>query len=347
MKHSPFQSSYLTDFVIHEEQERNCRLFPSTAELPMLSRAVRFEFESMLPARVKRTDQRGSDFHKIERKAAAEFFCDIVNRSRDDKLQVFCLLDRDRVAHPAIVQYVFRDSDRGISVYFRFYMDDAFEEVRLCGRRLVFAQHALERFQQRGAKRTGDLIKDFLKTVFATPLVALPCGGGGGIGIFVPLEQSVVALPICENDGEFFVPTFLDINTTNALEIGLPAYPLHCHYGTKFTPPKVRNWNPVACMFQLKELWEKKTQPISREIEYRYQRWGDLAANAMSVVKQMGHGPGSRLVFLDNIPGPCSLDISPDQTDLSYNELEDYRRQYPDRDWEAILTKRDAMFTSP
>ena len=54
MKHSPFQSSYLQDFVILEERHGNRTLYPRTDQLPLLARALRLEFHSMLPHRIAR-----------------------------------------------------------------------------------------------------------------------------------------------------------------------------------------------------------------------------------------------------------------------------------------------------
>lgn len=347
MNHSPVESEYLTDFVAHEEKQGNERFFPSTAELPQLARALRLEFESMLPPRIKQTDARGSGLRKIERKAAAEIFCDVVNGSRTDNLQLFHLLDNDLVAHPAIVQHVFRDDREGTSLSFRFYVRDGFfEEIRLCGRRLSFAKHAFERFYER-SRKTGNVIKSLIKTVFLKPMVLLPCGGKDKFGIFVSLEDSLFVLPIREQSDEFLVQTFLNIDTTYSLETGLPAYPVNLHYGTTFTPPKIRNWDPVSCVNAVKDLFDSKAQPVKQQTADYHRRWGELAQKVPDLVKNAGHGPGSRLVFLDNIPGPCCLQIGPQDTETSFDELAYYTKHHPDRDWAAILAKRDAMFTKP
>jgi hypothetical protein len=61
--------------------------------------------------------------------------CRIVNISRSDGLQLFGLLDRDRLAFPAIVQQTTEETERGPRRYLKFYAnDEVSEEVLLCGR---------------------------------------------------------------------------------------------------------------------------------------------------------------------------------------------------------------------
>lgn len=97
MTHSPFHSSYLTNFVVLEERHGPITYYPRTEQLPLLARALKSEFECMLPHRIARVDERATDFRKIERKFAVEGFCHVVNTARSDGLQLMPLLDADRV----------------------------------------------------------------------------------------------------------------------------------------------------------------------------------------------------------------------------------------------------------
>ena len=55
MKHSPFESSYLQDFVILEERHVPFTRFPRSKQSPFPARAVNARFEGGLPHRIART----------------------------------------------------------------------------------------------------------------------------------------------------------------------------------------------------------------------------------------------------------------------------------------------------
>jgi hypothetical protein len=51
--------------------------------------------------------------------------------------------------------------------------------------------------------------------------------------------------------------------------------------------------------------------------------------------KKEGHGPGSRFVFTDHIPGPLAQKLRPNETEEQYDEI------LPKYDWDAIFAKRE------
>jgi hypothetical protein len=84
------------------------------------------------------------------------------------------------------------------------------------------------------------------------------------------------------------------------------------------------------------------------EAKSKIPRWGEMAAKLRDFVEEAGHGPGSRLLFLDNIPGPCSLELKPGEQEVQHNELEYYKSQFPGSDWERVLARRDEQLgTAP
>lgn len=346
MKSSPFQSSYLSNFTVLEKQEGNRTIYPHPDQLPRLARALKLEFESVLPARIKRVDERADDFHKIERKTAVDLFCHLVNASRSDGLQLVGLLDHDRVAQPAIVQQITQHTERGPRHYFQFYSgQEFFTEIRLCGRRLVFSGHALDRFSSRAPGSTSNTLKNLLMWVFDTPYIILRYVND--LVLFPALGVYMIGLPYKEVDGELFITTCLNVNQIHSFpEFALPLLPLNLHYGAAFTPPRIRHWNPFFAISTLKELWERKVQPPSDKFKYEGLNWGEVASMVRDVTVEEGHGPGSRLVFLDNIPGPCFIPLKAGESEPQYDELEHYKQVSPGEDWKTILAERDKLLTA-
>ena len=68
--------------------------------------------------------------------------------------------------------------------------------------------------------------------------------------------------------------------------------------------------------------------------------WSDAGHWIKGHLVEAGHGPGSQLLFLDRIPGPCILERRPGESEPRYNELEAYKKTHPERDWDAIFAER-------
>jgi hypothetical protein len=245
MKHNPFKSDYRLNFEVVEERLENVSIYPHREQLPVLLRALNQDFAATLPARIARVDERANDFEKLQRLVAVDYFCHFVNASRSDGLQLFNLLDLNRVAQVAIVQQVTMHTPRGPLHHFRFYAGEQFNtEIYCSGRRLRFTDHALKRFTSRTPGRFGDDLKSFLVAVYEWPLIALPCGRG--TALVTRFEDSVIAMPF-EQQGEYIVVlSCLTIHEIHSLRCGFPAYPFCFHYRPDYRVPRVRNWVPSA-----------------------------------------------------------------------------------------------------
>ena len=92
-------------------------------------------------------------------------------------------------------------------------------------------------------------------------------------------------------------------------------------------------------------MWERKIKASAERVERAGRRWGDVAARVPDMVRESGHGPGSRVVFLDHIPGPCCHFIRPGQEEPHYDEWEDYKEQAPGVDWEKQFKDLDQRLT--
>lgn len=345
MKHSPFQSSYLQDFVILEERQGKRTLYPRTDQLPLLARALRWEFLSMLPHRIARVDARSTGYHKIERSFAAEGFCRVINASRPDGLLLTPLLDEDGVDNPAIIQQITEETPRGPRHWFKFYRsEDFFTEIFLCGRRVIFTGHAVDRFSIRGPAFSTENVRNLLFGTLDWPLLAFPYANG--TALFPAFAESVIALPYTEGQGELIVSTCLGINEVHSFpDLMIPVIALNPHYGTRFKLPRIRTWSPSEHTLRLKRIWELKIKASGELVERAGRRWGDVAARVPDMVRESGHGPGSRLVFLDHIPGPCCHLIRPGEEEPHYDEWADYKKQAPDVDWEKQFQGMDQWLT--
>lgn len=339
MKHLPFESPYRPDFDVVEQRQGNLSFYPHTEQLPLLLRALTLEFHGALPRRIGRVDARDSDFHKIVLKHAALMFCNGINGSRPDELRLFSLLNPDRVAEVALVQRITETTRRGPCHRFRFYArDDFFPEICLSGKRLVFADHVLQRFCARVPHHVGEDVSNFLVTFFGSPVVAMPVGPGRAF--ILPYLESILAFTYSETDTEFFVTTCLTLNEINSLSAELPPETFNLHYGPDFTRPAFRHWWPTRWALDLYRCWERKiplpvlaTAPAKSE-------WHRLANWVKGSVVKKGHGPGSRLCFLDHVPGPCAFEIKPGQQEPRFNELEVYKKAEPGIDWDPIFGER-------
>lgn len=149
-KHVPFESVFRPDFEVVEEQRGRFTLFPHTAQLPLLHRALNLEFRNALPDYIARVDKRGDAFHKYLLRTAALFFCNLFNAARTDGLHLEALADADLVTRLALVQECTEYTRRGKLHRFAFYGGADFTpDIRISAKRLAFTEHVIERFSQR------------------------------------------------------------------------------------------------------------------------------------------------------------------------------------------------------
>ncbi len=340
MKHLPFQSNYRPDFEVVEERHGNVRLFPHTDQLPVLHRALNLEFLGPLPGRIARVDRRADGFHKVMLRSAALMYASIVNATRPDALRLYQLLNPDLVARVALIQQITKDTRLGRCHRFRFYAGPDFSpDIHLSGKQVVFADHVLERFSKRVPHYIGEDVSDLLMIFFGGPRIALPVGPGRAF--IAQTGNSILAFPYKESEDEFFITTCLTINEMNSLEMELPPQAFNFHYGPAFTPPRVRNWLPTAEMREIYKRWKNKV-PLSRpDTPLPNQRWARMASWIRDLDEREGHGPGSRICFVDNIPGPCEATYFPGEAEPHFDELEAYKKTDSRFDWDSIFAERE------
>lgn len=319
MKHLPFQSAYRQDFEVVEQREGPLRLYPHTDQLPLLLRALNLEFYGALPGYLARVDHRGDGFHKILRKHAAITFCGMINAARPDQLRLYPLLDFDLVGRITVVQQMTRDTSRGPLHRFRFYGgDDFFPEIYLSGKRLLFADHVLQRFSTRVPNNLGEDLTFLLLTFYGCPVISVPVGPGRAF--LVLYFESVLAFTYQETDTEFLITTCLTIHEMNSLSLELPPKTLNLHYGSTFTKPQVRNWLPPQWAVNLHSRWERKL-PLPPPMQLpKGANWPYMACLIKETIIKEGHGPGSDLWFLDDIPGPADIEVRPGQINPQFRE---------------------------
>lgn len=339
MKHRPFQSIYRPEFEVVEQRLGNQRLYPHTDQLPLLLRALNLEFYGGLPGHIARTDKRADGFHKYLIRMAALLFCATFNRARADELRLFPLPDQDLVTKIAIVQQVSESHPLGRRHSFRFYGNEGFlPEIHLSGRRIAFADHVLQRFSLRVPNNVGEDLSNFLLVFYGTPFISM--GVGQGRAFILAYHNSILAFTYRETDGEFFVTTCLTVREMNSLKVELPPRALNLHYGPAFVRPKIRNWIPTAHMMSLYHCWRDKVLPPPAA-STPCKSWQRSAALIKDTATQWGHGPGSRLCFVDNLPGPAVLDIRPKEIEPVFDELDGYKKAHPEYDWDTIFAELD------
>jgi hypothetical protein len=342
MKHKPFDSIYRPDFEVVEERQGKVHYYPHTEQLPLLWRALDLEFKRALPGHVARVDKRGDGLHKCMLHQAALFFCSSFNKARTDGLCLFALVDAALVAHVTLVQQVTETHPLGRVHRFRFFAENDFvPEIHLSGKRLGFADHVLQRFSSRTSNKVGEDLANFLLTFYGCAFIAMPVGQSRAF--ILPHFNSLLAFTYTETDDEFFVTTCLTVKEISSLQLQLPPQTFNQHYGKAFTPPKVRNWLPSEEAVDLFKKWQNKT-PLGQPPETDYfKNWKHLAMWIVESLKIEGHSPGSRLCFLDNIPGPSTIAIKPGQQERLFDELGAYKKAHPEEDWDAAFAQAAAQ----
>ncbi len=340
-KHVPFASIYRPGFEVVEERQGKVARYPHTEQLPLLLRALNLEFYAPLPGHIARTDRRGDGYHKCALKTAATFFCAIFNRARPDGLRLFALADADLVARVTLVQQVTETSPLGRVHRFRFYGSNGFfPDIHISGKRVAFADHVLQRFSHRVPNKVGEDLANFLLTFYGCAFVGLKVGQSRAF--IVPYFHSVLAFTYTETEEEFFVTTCLTVNEMNSVGIELPPLTFNQHYGKEFTRPRIRNWIPTAHLTDLVNKLQAKVPVTPVEEPDYFKNWKHLAIWMNDSMKISGHGPGSRLCFLDNIPGPMTIEVKPNEKEMVFDELEAYKKVIPKVDWEKVFAENAA-----
>lgn len=338
IRQAPFQSIYRPDFQVVEERRGRTRLFPHTEQLPVLWRALNLEFLGPLPSKIACVDKRADGFHKIVRRLAAEMFCSEINHSRQDGLRLQLLPDFDLVARISIAQQISEETRRGVCHRFRFYAGEQFQpEIFLSGKRVVFTDHVLQRFTKRAPHRED--LTYLLLGFFGSPMISFPLGVGRAL-VFKYLN-SILAFTYEENECEYVITTCLTINELHSLNFEIPTSVHNFHYDPKFVPPKERNWFTTKFMIDLHDRWSNKA-PFGAPPEPIGQPWSRIAAWTKDIVKGQGHGPGSRMVFLDGIPGPSVMILRPGETERWYDEIAAYKECNPGYDWDEYFAELEA-----
>lgn len=329
-RHQPFESIYREGLEVVEERHEAVRLYPHSEQLPVLLRALRLEFHGGLPHRLARVDHRDDGFSKVIRRHAALMFCSIFNGARHDRVRLFDLIDANLVAQVSIVQQITVETRQGLLHRFRFYAGDDFvPEIFMSGKRLLFTDHVLQRFSARVPNAVGADLSNFLLTFFGTPHIALPVGSGRAF--VVPYLGAILAFTYQETATEFIITTCLTVNEMHSLELELP--------------PRVRHWLPTSWLLDHYKCWQHKT-PLPPPAAPLKQRWSDVGHWIKDNMVKQGHGPGSQILFLDRIPGPCVLEIKPGYTEPRIDELDIYKQTRPGDDWDVIFAEREGQGSS-
>ena len=71
-----------------------------------------------------------------------------------------------------------------------------------------------------------------------------------------------------------------------------------------------------------------------------------MAPRVKDLTQENGHGPASRLVFLDHVPGPCTIEIKPGESELVFDEVAEFKRIEPSDDWDSLIAERDEQINS-
>jgi hypothetical protein len=347
-KHAPFQSIYRENFEVVQERRGRLTLYPHTEQLPLLLRALNLEFYGKLPDRIARVDHRGDGFNKLVLHYSAMMFCQHFNRTRADRLRLFDLPDANLVSRISIVQQITEEHPRGLAHRFRFYTGpDFFPEIRLSGRRLEFADHVLQRFSARVPNHIGEDLSNFLEIFYGHAQISLPCGSGRAF--VMPYNSSILAFPYREDTpGEYFVATCLTPNEMNHLTPEMPSCVHNFHYQPEYVSPTRRHWLPAQKMLEIYACWVKKAPLIEPQKRRDVFKWDHNFGLIMrQAITLQGYGPGSTILFQDNVVGPHIARLGPGKQENLRDEMAICKAGEPDYDWDAAFARRDAILRGP
>jgi hypothetical protein len=211
---------------------------------------------------------------------------------------------------------------------------------------VVFADHVLQRFSARVPNRLGSDMTNLLIDFFGTPIISLPVGHSRAF--IVSRGHSILAFTYKESADEFFITTCLTINEINTLTPEPYPHAYNLHYGDTFTKPRFRTWIPAKWMVDFYGRWQKRIpikepfEPTTAASDRKLNNWRWVAHHMKDIVIKNGHGHGSQLCFVDQIPGPCLTEIKPGGKIPEYDELKIYREMNPQLDWDALVADREA-----
>jgi hypothetical protein len=292
-------------------------------------------------------DKRADGFHKVMRRNAALLYCTMLNRARPDQLRLLQLTDHDLVARVTIAQQITESRPRGRLHRFRFYGgEDFFPEIYLSGKRVAFADHVLQRFSSRVPNNLDEDLNFLLVAFFGTPIISMPVGKSHAF--VIQWQESMIAFTYEETAHEYILTTCLTINEINQLERQLPAFAYNFHYGTAFTKPRLRSWIPTRWMEDLYSRWARKIPlpppmaPLEGIAGRKMENWHWIANGLKDNLIKHGHGPGSQICFMDQIPGPCITELKPGQPIPAFDEIAYLKLCKLDVDWDAIMAVRAA-----
>jgi hypothetical protein len=309
MKHFPFQSIYKPDFHVVEQVQNTVRRYPHTEQLPPLWDALKKDFRDGLSDRLAYLDHRGTGCNKIIRHMSALFFCNLVNSSRPDGIMLLPALNRDLVSQISVVQQVTESTLQGALHHFQFYAgDDFFTEIYLSGKRILFTDHALNRFYQRVPNNRGEEVSMFLVAFFISPTVVVPVNNGRGFAL--PYVDSVIALTFEETDSEFIITTCLTVDEINSFPLEQAPRFLHLRYGAEFSIPTYSNLDREEWLSQLHSAWKHRVKlpaPIHRPAKAR--NWREVAWHARDRAIAKGAQDGHSIEFQDGIYGPVAVAV--------------------------------------
>ena len=132
----------------------------------------------------------------------------------------------------------------------------------------------------------------------------------------------------------------------HSLEMEVLPCGLNLHYDSNFKYPRIRNWSLTQAAEDLVQRWEKKEKiPDPPKIE-KLPTWSYIAATVKQVLEKQGHGPGSRILFLDNIFGPCPIELKPREAEPVFDGLAECRKTRTDIDWDSLLAEQERQINS-
>ena len=187
-------------------------------------------------------------------------------------------------------------------------------------KRLLVTDHVLQRFSSRVPNNVGEDLCSFLLCLYGSPMISLPVGSGRAF--IVQYGESVLAFTYKETDQEFVITTCLTINEMQSLSLEVPTPTFNFHYGSPFAKPKYRNWLPHQLATILHERWERKAplRPLVSLPKTKSSNWHGVACRIKDIAQIQGNCPGTRLRFLDDIPGPAQMTIRPGQIAPQFDE---------------------------
>ena len=248
---------YLEDITLVEEiLPDGTRLFPHTGQLPMISKAVDKEFFEALPRHLAITDHRGDSRRKYTLHDLATSFCYLANACRKDDLLLLPVFRRDLVARVAIAQRRDKPEAKGVSHSFHLFAEGAFfPDIYMSGKRIAFASHVFDRFQERVAKLPKVPLALLLYMLFYMRGLVMRVNHRSQSIVFPFPDNAILALPFEEHLGHFFFTTCLTAREISDLQPSDPVRLVDFHHGHKLPENMVYYFDYAGSPDFLMTLW--------------------------------------------------------------------------------------------